>query len=253
MRGLDVVGTEGDERSLRRDLRHTDESPDSETEHPDAASVSRIGRRSVRGWRRILLGGSVVFVLLLGYYLISLFQVHAAGSNDQARPVDAIVVMGAAQYDGRPSPQLAARLDHVAELWPQGLAPVVVVTGGNQPGDRFTEAESSATYLIERGVPEASILLEDRGATSFESLERVADLLADSTGSDNNTVLVVTDPYHSLRSRLIAEEVGMTAYTSPTTTSVVTGARSFERHIWEAGGVAIGRVMGFGRLSELTD
>ena len=61
--------------------------------------------------------------------------------------------MGAAQYDGEPSPQLAARLDHVVELWPQGLAPLVVVTGGNQPGDRFTEAEASADYLVERGVP----------------------------------------------------------------------------------------------------
>jgi len=179
--------------------------------------------------------------------------VYATGRDDQARPVDAIVVMGAAQYDGRPSPQLAARLDHVVELWPQGLAPIVVVTGGNQAGDRFTEAEASATYLVERGIPEASIVLEDRGTTSFESLERVAHLLAESVGRNNSSVLVVTDPYHSLRSRLIAEEVGMTAYASPTSTSVVTGVQSFERHFWEAGGVAIGRVMGFGRLSEFTD
>ena len=127
------------------------------------------------------------------------------------------------------------------------------MTGGNRPGDRFTEAEASATYLIERGIPEASIVLEDRGATSFESLERVAGLVAEGTGSDDNSVLVVTDPYHSLRSRLIAEEVGMTAYVSPTNTSVVTCFRSLERHIWEAGGVAIGRLLGFGRLSELTD
>ena len=71
--------------------------------------------------------------------------------------------MGAAQYDGEPSPQLAARLDHVVELWPQGLAPLVVVTGGNRPGDRFTEAEASAAYLIERGVPADAIVLEDAG------------------------------------------------------------------------------------------
>ena len=77
----------------------------------------------------------------------ALYQVWSTGRSDQARPVDAIVVMGAAQYDGAPSPQLAARLDHVAELWPQGLAPLVVVTGGKQPGDRFTEAEASAAYL----------------------------------------------------------------------------------------------------------
>ena len=168
----------------------------------------------------MLFAASLGCVALLGYFLVSFFQVYATGRDDQVRSVDAIVVMGAAQYDGRPSPQLAARLDHVAELWPQGFAPVVVVTGGNQAGDRFTEAEASTTYLVERGVPEASIVLEDRGTTSFESLERVAHLLAESTGSNDSSVLVVTDPYHSLRSRLIADEVGMTAYVSPTTTSV---------------------------------
>ena len=99
------------------------------------------------------------------------YQVHATGRSDQARPVDAIVVMGAAQYDGRPSPQLAARLDHVAELWAEGLAEVMVVTGGNQPGDRFTEAEASANYLIDRGVPAESILQEDASHSSYASLE----------------------------------------------------------------------------------
>jgi uncharacterized SAM-binding protein YcdF (DUF218 family) len=223
------------------------------TEQHDATPTSLPTRRPVRRSRRILIAGGLVVIFLIGYYLVSLFQVYATGSNDQARAVDAIVVMGAAQYDGRPSPQLAARLDHVAELWPRELAPIVIVTGGNQPGDRFTEAEASAAYLVERGIPEASIVLEDSGATSFESLERVVGLLAGNAESADSSVLVVTDPYHSLRSRLIAEEVGMTAYTSPTNTSVVTGVRSFERHIREAGGVAIGRVMGFGRLSELTD
>lgn len=223
------------------------------TEQRDVTPVSPLVQARARRRRRILFAGSLAIILLLGYYLFSLFQVYSTGSDDQTREVDAIVVMGAAQYDGLPSPQLAARLDHVAELWPQGLAPIVVVTGGNQPGDRFTEAEASATYLVDRGVPESSIVLEDRGATSFESLARVAVLLAERTGRGDSSVLVVTDPYHALRSRLIADEVGMTAYTSPTTTSVVTGVRSLERHIWEAGGVAIGRVMGFGRLTKLTD
>ena len=227
--------------------------PGALTEQRDATPVSPLVRRAPRRRRQILCAASLGCAVLLGYYLVSFFQVYATGRDDQARSVDAIVVMGAAQYDGRPSPQLAARLDHVAELWPQGLAPIVVVTGGNQAGDRFTEAEASATYLVERGIPEASIVLEDRGVTSFESLQRVAHLLAESAGSNHSSVLVVTDPFHSLRSRLIAEEVGMTAYVSPTNTSVVTGVRSLERHFWEAGGVAIGRVMGFGRLSELTD
>ena len=162
----------------------------------------------------------MLVVVVLGYLAVSFLQVWSTGRSDQARPVDAIVVMGAAQYDGDPSPQLAARLDHVVELWPQGLAPLVVVTGGNRPGDRFTEAQASADYLAERGVPAEAILREDAGTTSYESLRGVADLLG-QRGLDD--VLIVTDPYHALRSRLIAEEVGLRAHVSPTPDSVVTG------------------------------
>ena len=93
------------------------------------------------------------------------------------RPADAIVVLGAAQYDGRPSPQLAARLDHVVTLYEQGVAPVVVVTGGKQPNDRFTEAESSAQYLVDRGVPAEAIVMETSGRTTSESMAGTADLL----------------------------------------------------------------------------
>ncbi len=209
-------------------------------------------QRPVSRWRRLVSVGVLVGALLVGYYGVSLWQVYATGRSDQAQPVDAIVVMGAAQYDGRPSPQLAARLDHVAMLWPEGLAPLVVVTGGQQPGDRFTEAGASADYLIERGVPAGVIVQEDQGSTSYESLERVAALL-DQRAAGKHSVLIVTDPYHTLRSRLIAQEIGLTAYVSPTRTSVVTGARSLEHHVWEAGGIAIGRVTGFGWLSDVTN
>jgi uncharacterized SAM-binding protein YcdF (DUF218 family) len=177
---------------------------------------------------------------------VSLYQVWSTGRGDQARPVDAIVVLGAAQYDGRPSPQLQARLDHVVRLWPDGHAPLIVVTGGRQPGDRFTEAGSSAIYLIDQGVPPDVILQEDQGRSTYQSLEAVAAMLEQrGLGS----VLIVTDPYHALRSRLIAEEVGLDAYVSPTTTSVVAGRESFERHLREAAGVALGRLIGFERLS----
>jgi uncharacterized SAM-binding protein YcdF (DUF218 family) len=191
-----------------------------------------------------------VVALVVFYSLLSFWQVWSTGRSDQARPVDAIIVLGAAQYDGRPSPQLAARLDQVVMLWPQDLAPLVVVTGGNQPGDRFTEAEASANYLTDRGVPEEAILLEDAGSSTYESLEQVAVLL-DERGL--NSVLIVTDPYHALRSRLVAQELGLVAYVSPTESSVVTGLRSIKREIGEAAGVAVGRMIGFGRLSGLTD
>jgi len=195
--------------------------------------------------RRTLLVTLFVVLVLLGYYVVSLLQVWSTGKSDQGRPVDAIVVLGAAQYDGEPSPQLAARLDHVAELWPRELAPVVVTTGGGRPGDRFTEAQASASYLAERGVPESAILLENAGSTTFESMENVAAEL-EQRGLDR--VLIVTDPYHALRSRLIAEEAGLEAYVSPTTTSVVTGGTALKRELREAGGVMLGRVIGFDRL-----
>lgn len=206
---------------------------------PDRTSRRR-GRR-----RRALRAFSLLLLVLLGYYLISLFQVWSTGRADQVRPVDAIVVMGAAQYDGTPSPQLAARLDHVVALWPAGIAPLVVVTGGNQPGDRFTEAAASAAYLIERGIPASAIVEESTGTTTDESMQGVAALLEER---DLDTVLIVTDPYHALRSRLIAESVGLDAYVSPTTTSVVTGGRNIVRHLQEAAGVAVGRLIGFDRL-----
>ena len=129
----------------------------------------RVTRRR-RIWPRVLQVLAGVFALVALYFLVTLWQVWSTGRSDEARAVDAIVVMGAAQYDGRPSPQLEARLDHVVDLWPDGNAPLVVVTGGNRPGDRFTEAEASANYLEEAGIPESAILQEGEGTSSYESL-----------------------------------------------------------------------------------
>jgi uncharacterized SAM-binding protein YcdF (DUF218 family) len=208
------------------------------------------GERPRRRWpRRLLLGIVVVVVVAGGYYAFNVWQVWSTGRSDQARPVDALVVMGAAQYDGRPSPQLEARLDHVLTLWNEGLASNVIVTGGNIPGDRFTEAEASAGYLVERGIPAAAILSENSGSNSYDSLAGVATLMAERGLAD---ALIVTDPYHALRSRMTAEELGITAYVSPTPTSVVTGATELRRELGEAAGVAVGRIIGFDRLASLT-
>lgn len=203
-----------------------------------------------RRWlRRLVVGTLLVVLSLAGYYGITLYQVHHTGLTDQARAVDAIVVMGAAQYDGRPSAQLRARLDHAADLWRFGLAPIVVVTGGKQPGDRFTEAEASTAYLVERGVPADAIIAENTSRTTYDALVGVRSLLAER---GLTKVLIVSDPFHLLRSRLIAEEVGLTAYTSPTPTTVVTGGRAWQREFEEAAGVALGRIIGFDRLVALT-
>ncbi len=219
----------------------------------DRSAASLVARGETPWWRvgpswnRVLLG---VFLVLFAYYGITLIQVAAAGRSHGSPEVDAIVVLGAAQYDGRPSPQLAARLDHVVTLWNEGVASTVVVTGGKRSGDRFTEAEASMRYLRDRGVPEDAMLMEDQGSTTYESLEAAATLLQDS--GSGTEVVVVTDPYHAYRSKLTAREVGLQAHASSTPTSVVTGWTSFRRHTVEAAGVALGRLVGFDRLNALT-
>lgn len=215
---------------------------------PRRSSALGRGRPSPGNWRRrrrVPIPLRVVlalFVGALGYYGFNVVQVYGTGRSDQARPVDAIVVLGAAQYDGRPSAQLAARLDHVVTLYGDGLAPLIVVTGGKQPEDRFTEAEASRDYLVERGVPSSVIVLEGEGHSTYQSLTGVAELLA---ARNVRRVLVVTDPFHSLRSRMIAADVGLDAYVSPTPTSVVSGGADVRRHLMEAAGVAVGRLIGF--------
>jgi len=184
--------------------------------------------------------------LALAYLILTLAQVWWVGRDHGFGRADAIVVMGAAQYDGRPSPQLQARLDHVLLLWNEGAAPVVIVTGGNQHGDRFTEASTSKKYLREHGVPSSAILSEDKGHSTWESMEGVAALMKKRT--ENPTVLIVTDPFHCLRSRLIAEHFGLSAYVSATETSPWGSGTQFRKSLKEAAGVALGRIIGFEHL-----
>jgi uncharacterized SAM-binding protein YcdF (DUF218 family) len=191
--------------------------------------------------RRCLL----VVVGLVGLYVVGTFvQVWLASRQDDRPRSDAIVVMGAAQYDGVPSPVLASRLDHALELWNEGVAPVVVVTGGRQPGDRFTEATASATYLHSRGVPDSAILREVDGRSSWESLAAVRGFLP----GQHPSVVLVSDPFHAKRIEAIAEEVGLAAAVSPTRTSPIAGGDELRSMVRETAGVAVGRLIGFGRL-----
>lgn len=196
--------------------------------------------------------GTISVLVLAGfiYVCLNIVQVWSVGRSSGAREVDAIVVMGVAQYDGRPSPQLQARLDHVLTLWKEGVAKLVVTTGGNQPGDRFTEARASADYLVAGGIPESAISMEDIGATTLQSLQGVAEILH-SRGL--SSVEIVTDPYHALRSRLIAQDLGLTAYVSPTEHSAVTGGAEKRRMINEGLGLALAHVIGFQALDRLTN
>jgi uncharacterized SAM-binding protein YcdF (DUF218 family) len=185
--------------------------------------------------------------LVVVYFVVTLGQVWAASRRDDARVVDAIVVLGAAQYDGEPSPVLRARLDHAATLYRRRLAGTVVVTGGRQPGDRFSEAHASARYLTDRkGVPEAAVLWEPYGRTTWEQLASVARFL-ERRGM--REVVLVSDPFHSARAAAIAGERGLDATVSPTRASPISGVQQVPYLLKEAVAVGIGRIVGYRRIA----
>ena len=196
---------------------------------------------------RLVVGLLAAVVLYLG---VTFAQVWLAARDDQARPAEAIVVFGTAQYNGVPSPVLAARLDHAIELYQKDLAPVIVVTGGNRPGDQFTEATASANYLIQRGVPDEDVLREVSGTSSWQSLAAAANFLDDRQISD---VLLVSDPFHSLRIRAMASELGLDGRSSPTKTSPIKGMTEARYMARETVAVAVGRIVGFRRQASIED
>ena len=141
---------------------------------------------------------------------------------DQAQPAESIVVLGAAQYAGRPSPVLKARLDHGIDVWTRGLGKVLVLTGGRGYGDTMSEAEVGRTYARKHGVPDTVILLEKEGRTSRESMLGVAELLQKR---GIKTAILVSDPFHMLRLSIIGRRFGLVPYTSPTRTSPISPNR----------------------------
>lgn len=152
-------------------------------------------------------------VALVGGWLVSLTGVLWHAARDRAVPADAIVVLGAAHYLGRPSPVLRARLDQAAALRARGVAPLLVLTGGTAPGDTTSEAAVGAAYLRRTGVPEAALLMEQDGRTTSESLRAVRALLA---ARGLRRIVLVSDPFHLFRARLVARRLGLHATTSPT-------------------------------------
>ena len=149
---------------------------------------------------------------------LATWRIAVQGDRDEQRPVDAIVVLGAAQYDGRPSPVFEARLSHAVALWHQGLARWFVVTGGNLPGDRTTEAATARAYAIDHGVPAEVIFGEDTARNTLTSMRSVAVLMRDR---NLHSALFVSDPAHMLRVLRLATDLDVEAYGSPTRTSPV--------------------------------
>ncbi|MFL5575888.1 MAG: YdcF family protein [Gemmatimonadaceae bacterium] len=158
---------------------------------------------------------------LIGLWLWSAGSVLAASRRDEARPAEAIVVLGAAQYVGRPSPVLRARIDHAIGLWQRGFAPRIVFTGGAGDGDTTSEAAVSRTYALKHGVPDSAILLESHGRTTRESMRAVAALMRER---GLRSVILVSDPFHMRRLAVLARLNDLEPYGSPTTTSPISAS-----------------------------
>ena len=175
--------------------------------HPVAAVAGLIG---------------VVALTVIAFSAVTVWRAaHHDGARD-ADSADAIVVLGAAQYDGVPSPVFRGRLDHALLLWQQGRADTVITVGSKQPGDRTTEAEAGRRYLVEGGIPADAAVALPVGRTTFESLEAAAEYLHEHGGS---SAFLVSDPWHNARVNAMASDLGLDGHASATWTS---GAQSEE-------------------------
>lgn len=184
-----------------------------------AAKAKQKAKHAVKIVRRLL---TVMVVAVFALWVISATAVLIWSSRDEARPAQAIVVLGAAQYAGKPSPVLRARLDHALDLWNRHLAALLILTGGTGAGDTTSEAAVGRTYARKHGVPDSAILVENEGRTTSESMRAVAGML-EVRGLQ--TALLVSDPFHMLRLRILARRFGFTPYTSPTQTSPISPNR----------------------------
>jgi uncharacterized SAM-binding protein YcdF (DUF218 family) len=176
-------------------------------------------KHAVRIVQRIL---TVAVVAAFALWIASATAVLIWSSRDEARPAHAIVVLGAAQYAGKPSPVLRARLDHALDLWNRHLASLLILTGGTGAGDTTSEAAVGRNYARKHGVPDSAILVENEGRTTSESMRAVAGML-EVRGLQ--TALLVSDPFHMLRLRILARRFGFIPYTSPTQTSPISPNR----------------------------
>ena len=182
-------------------------------------------KRAARAKRALAIARRVLTVIVVAMFMLwasSAAAVLVWSSRDEAQPAQVIVVLGAAQYAGKPSPVLRARLDHALDLWDRHLASLLILTGGTGAGDTTSEAAVGRNYARKHGVPDSAILVENEGRTTSESMRAVAGML-EVRGLQ--TALLVSDPFHMLRLRILARRFGFTPYTSPTQTSPISPNR----------------------------
>jgi uncharacterized SAM-binding protein YcdF (DUF218 family) len=172
-----------------------------------------------RWWLRAVFGVLLMAALVVGG---TGFRVWQVARTDDRGGADIVVVLGAAQYDGRPSSILRARLDHAGRLFKQSVAPMVVTVGGRRAGDNFTEAEAGRRYLVQAGLPESAVVAVEAGSDTLTSLQAVADVAREHGW---HSAVIVSDPWHSLRARIMARDAGLAAHTSPTRSGPVVQTR----------------------------
>lgn len=215
------------------------QNPDSNTwpSQQATAPLPQSGRARPSRKRRVILPLIAIAILAVPLLIGSLVgAIYWQARTDEATQSDAIVVLGAAQYNGRPSEVLEARLEQTLELYDAGFAPLIVVTGGKMEGDVYTEAETSRNYLVSRGVPVGAIVVEDQSRDTWASMRGVDDVLE---GRDVESLLIVSDGFHLFRAELMARELGYSVHSSAATESPIRPWSSTELSyvVREAGGV----------------
>lgn len=191
---------------------------------PPVAPRRPRGSAVVRWLRRVIAGTVLIGIVLVGGTAFRVWQV--ARIDDYSR-ADAIVVLGAAQYDGTPSSVFEARLGQAYHLYTKGVAPLVITVGGKQVGDNYTEAASGKNYLKNRGVPADRVLAVETGSDTLQSIEAVASAMR---ARDLSSAVLVSDPWHSLRTRTMARDAGLDAWTAPTRTGPAVYTRESQVH-----------------------
>ena len=161
--------------------------------------------------RRTLLVGALAVAALL-WLAVTCVRIASEASRQEIRPADAIVVFGAAEYSGRPSPVYRARLDHAFELFQQGVAPVVITTGGAAADPSYSEGGVGHDYLMHRGIPDSNLIAETQGSDTAQSAQRIGVIMR---ANHMHSCIAVSDAYHVFRIRKLLEHEGLQVYVSP--------------------------------------
>jgi uncharacterized SAM-binding protein YcdF (DUF218 family) len=163
----------------------------------------------MKKWHKSLFVFIIVLILMWGYLT---GKIYYYSKIDNVRHADAIVVLGASQWNGQPGPVFKSRLDQAYDLYSKNFSEKIILTGGVSKGENFAEAQAGKIYLLEKGIKESDIFMEERGKTSKESLNEVARILKEQ---NLDTIILVSDGFHMMRIKKMVDDLGVEAYVSP--------------------------------------